>query len=116
LSDTNFVMKTNKNITTFEEFLDEKYDKKGTSSRDKFEQGFEVFKLGAVIEEIRKSQKKTQEQLAKKCSTTKTYISRIENGDSDIRLSTLLRIIHQGLEGRLKLTIEIDNKILEFDL
>jgi HTH-type transcriptional regulator / antitoxin HipB len=109
-------MKTRKNTTTFEEFLDEKYGKKGTHSRDKFEQGFEVFKLGAVIEETRKRQKMTQEQLAKKCSTTKNYISRIENGDSDIRLSTLLRIIHQGLGGRLKLTIELDNKVLEFDL
>jgi DNA-binding XRE family transcriptional regulator len=109
-------MKTKKNITTFEEFLDEKFGKNGTASRDKFEQGFEVFKLGAVIEEIRKNKKMTQEQLAKKCSTTKTYISRIENGDSDIRLSTLLRIIHQGLSGRLKLTIELDKKILEFDL
>ena len=108
--------KTKNNITTFEDFLDEKYGKKGTASRDKFEQGFEVFKLGAVIEDIRKNKKMTQNQLAIKCNTTKTYISRIENGDSDIRLSTLLRIIHQGLGGRLKLTIEIDKKVQEFDL
>jgi len=56
---------------------------------------------------MRKKQKLTQEQLAKKCGTTKTYISRIENDASDIRLSTLMRIIQEGLGGHLKLTVEI---------
>ncbi|GAI20224.1 unnamed protein product, partial [marine sediment metagenome] len=48
-----------------------------------------------------------QEQLAKKCGTTKTYISRIENDASDIRLSTLMRIIREGLGGNLKLSVDI---------
>ena len=48
----------------------------------------------------------TQKQLAEKCGTTKTYISRIENDASDIRLSTLMRIIHEGLGGRLRLSVE----------
>jgi HTH-type transcriptional regulator/antitoxin HipB len=109
-------MKTKKNITTFDEHLDLRYGTIGTPSRDKFQQGFEVFKLGVMLEEMRKSQKLTQEQLAKKCGTTKSYISRIENDASDIRLSTLIRIIHQGLGGRLKLTIEINNKISHFSL
>jgi transcriptional regulator with XRE-family HTH domain len=49
----------------------------------------------------------TQEQLAEKCGTTKTYISRIENNASDIRLSTLMRIIREGLGGNLKLNVNI---------
>ena len=49
----------------------------------------------------------TQEHLAEKCGTTKTYISRIENDASDIRLSTLTRIIREGLGGHLKLLVEI---------
>jgi HTH-type transcriptional regulator/antitoxin HipB len=109
-------MKKNKNITTFDEHLDQQYGEKGTSSRDRFEQKFEVFKFGVILEELRKKQKLTQEQLAKKCNTTKTYISRIENGSSDIRLSTLLRIVNQGLGGKLKLSIEINGKIADFDL
>ncbi len=99
-------MKKKNNIVTFEELLDKEYGKIGTPARDKFEQGFEAFKLGVILQEMRKQQKLTQEQLAKKCGTTKTYISRIENDASDIRLSTLMRIIQEGLGGHLKLTVE----------
>ena len=100
-------MKTKNNITTFEDHLDQEYGKIGTPSRDKYEQGFEAFKLGVILQEMRKHQKMTQEQLAKKCGTTKTYISRIENDASDIRLSTLMRIIREGLGGHLRLTVEL---------
>ena len=100
-------MKTKNNIMTFEDHLDREYGKIGTPSRDKYEQGFEAFKLGVILQEMRKKQKMTQEQLAKKCGTTKTYISRIENDASDIRLSTLMRIIQDGLGGHLKLTVEV---------
>jgi transcriptional regulator with XRE-family HTH domain len=58
-----------------------------------------------MIQELRKKQGLTQEQLADKCGTTKTYISRIENNASDIRLSTLMRIIREGLGGNLKLSV-----------
>jgi len=100
-------MKTKNKITTLEELLVQQYGKIGTPSRDKYEQEFEAFKLGIMLQEMRKQQKMTQEQLAKKCGTTKTYISRIENDASDIRLSTLMRIIRVGLGGHLKLTVEI---------
>jgi DNA-binding XRE family transcriptional regulator len=99
-------MKKKNNITTFEELLEKEYGKIGTPARDKYEQGFEAFKLGVILQEMRKQQKLTQEQLARKCGTTKTYISRIENDASDIRLSTLMRIIQEGLGGHLKLTVE----------
>jgi HTH-type transcriptional regulator/antitoxin HipB len=99
-------MKTKNNITTFEEFLIQEYGKIGTPKRDKYEQGFEAFKLGVMLQEMRKQQNMTQDQLAKKCGTTKTYISRIENDASDIRLSTLMRIVQEGLGGHLKLVVE----------
>ena len=99
-------MKTKNNITTFEDFLNQEYGKIGTPKRDKYEQGFEAFKLGVMLQEMRKQQNMTQDQLAKKCGTTKTYISRIENDASDIRLSTLMRIIQEGLGGHLKLVVE----------
>ena len=50
---------------------------------------------------------RTQEELANKVGTTKNYISRIENDASDIRLSTLMRIIREGLGGHLKLSLEM---------
>lgn len=99
--------KANKNLTSFEAHLDEQYGKRGTAKREKYEEGFEAFKLGVMIQELRKEQGLTQEQLADKCGTTKTYISRIENDASDIRLSTLMRIIREGLGGHLKLRVEM---------
>lgn len=47
----------------------------------------------------------TQDELAKKCGTSKSYISRIENNASDIRLSTLMRIVQMGLGGQITLTL-----------
>ena len=99
--------KANKNLTSFEEHLDKQYGKRGTVKREKYEEGFEAFKLGVMIQELRKEQGLTQEQLADKCGTTKTYISRIENDASDIRLSTLMRIIREGLGGHLRLRVEM---------
>ena len=99
-------MRTNKKLTSFEDHLDQQYGKKGSSSREKYEQGFEAFKIGVLIQEARKKKNLTQEELAKKVGTTKNYISRIENDASDIRLSTLLRIINDGLGGHLSLSFD----------
>lgn len=95
----------NRKLTSFSAHLDEQYGKKGTPEREQYEEEFEAFKLGAMIQDLRKEQGLTQEQLAEKCGTTKTYISRIENNASDIRLSTLMRIIRQGLGGNLRLNV-----------
>jgi DNA-binding XRE family transcriptional regulator len=97
----------NKNLTSFEDHLDQQYGELGTPEREKFEEGFEAFKLGVMIQELRKVRGMTQEQLAKKCGTTKTYISRIENDASDIRLSTLMRIVKLGFGRQLRLSIEM---------
>lgn len=97
----------NKNLISFEDHLDKQYGKRGSAKREKFEEGFEAFKLGVMIRELRKENGLTQEQLAKKCGTTKTYISRIENNASDIRLSTLMRIIREGFGGHLRLSLDI---------
>jgi len=99
--------KTPKKLTSFAEHLDKQYGESETTAREKYEEGFEAFKLGVMLQELRKEQGLTQEQLAEKCGTTKTYISRIENDASDIRLSTLMRIVREGLGGHLKLTVDI---------
>jgi len=99
--------KQNDNLTSWDDHLDGKYGKIGTVTRDKYEQEFETFKIGVLIQEARKKQHMTQEQLADKVGTTKNYISRIENNASDIRLSTLMRIIREGLGGHLKLSLDI---------
>jgi DNA-binding XRE family transcriptional regulator len=104
-------MKSNKKISgkkprAFREQLDMEFGKRGSKKREEYEASAESFRLGVMLEELRKAQGLTQEQLADKCGTTKTYISRIENDASDIRLSTLFRIVRDGLGGCLRLTVE----------
>lgn len=100
------MMKKQKNkLVSIDEFITDQYGEPGTEKRDAFEQGYETFKLGAMLQEMRKEQNLTQQQLADKCGTTKTYISRIENDASDIRLSTLNRIVRDGLGAHLILNV-----------
>ena len=66
------------------------------SKRDQeFAEGFEIgytdFKIGVVLRQAREAAGMTQEQVAKKLSTRKSAISRIENHADDVRLSTLRR-------------------------
>ena len=98
--------KNQKKLVSLTNHLDNYYGKRGTKKREEFEQGFETFKLGIMMKDLRKSRGLTQEQLAIKCGTTKYYISRIENNASDIRLSTLIRILHDGLGAQLRLNID----------
>ena len=100
-------MKNKKNITTLDQILDNKYGKRGADKREEWEQEFEAFRLGVLLEEARLKLGMTQEQLAEKCGTNKSYISRIENNASDIRLSTLMKIVQTGLGGHLKLTLKV---------
>jgi DNA-binding XRE family transcriptional regulator len=95
-----------KKIRSFDELLDAKYGKPGEPDRDLWEREYEAFKIGVIIHEMRKKMNLTQQQLADKCGTTKSYISRIENDASDIRLSTLMRIIRQGLGATLRMYID----------
>ncbi len=95
------------NLKTLEEFKEDHYGKRGTAKREKLEKGFEAFKLGALLREARLKKGLTQEQLAQRCGTNKAYISRIENDVKEVRISTLQKIIEQGLGGRLNLSVTL---------
>ncbi len=99
--------KTHNNLTSFADHLESQYGKRGTAKREEYEEEFESFKIGMMIQELRKEKGLTQEELAAKCGTTKTYISRIENNASDIRLSTLMRIVREGFGGHLTFSVDI---------
>lgn len=101
-------MKTKKrNITTLDEFTDKHYGKSGTPKREEFEAGYEDFKLGVLLQEARREKGLTQEELAEKVGTTKSYISKIENNVKEVRLSTLQKIVEVGLGGRVVLSIRL---------
>lgn len=101
-------MKTDKdNILTLEQFKDKHYGKLGTDKRNQLEAGYESFKIGALIHEARLEKGLTQEELANKVGTTKSYISKIENNIKEVRLSTLKKIVELGLGGQLQLSIKL---------
>ena len=79
--------------TSFDELLDAEYGERGTEARENFETEAEAFCLAECLKEQRRLAGLTQEQLAAKIGTKKSYISKIENGHADVQLSTLfLRI------------------------
>ena len=100
-------MNRTKNLTTLEEFKEKNYGKRGTKERDELEEGYESFKIGALIHDTRVEMGMTQEQLAIKVGTTKSYISKIENNIKEARISTLQKIVELGFGGHLELSIKI---------
>ncbi len=99
-------MERNKNTKTFSQHLEERYGKVGTESRLAFETKAKAFAIGELIKEERKQAKMTQEQLAEKIGAKKSFISRIENGKSDIQLSTFYKLIEFGLGRTIHLSIQ----------
>lgn len=97
-------MKDYKNIKTFDELIEFEHGKIGTEGRNKYEEGAQMFIISEMLKEARKEAKLTQEQLAEKAGTKKSYISKLENAKGNIQLSTLIRIFEQGLGRRIGLT------------
>ena len=92
------------NCSSLDELLNVEFGNVGTATRDEFDRETEAFCLAQTLKEERKRAGLTQEELADKIATKKTYISRLENGKADIQLSTLFRIF-EGLGKRVSLTI-----------
>lgn len=97
----------NSNKTNLNEFKDKHYGVKGTESREELDNGYENFKLGALLQEARIEKGMTQAELAEKAGTTKSYISKIENNVKEVRLSTLQKIVQIGLGGHIDLSIKL---------
>ena len=106
-------MKTKKqNITSLEELKDKHYGKPGSSRREELENGYEHFKIGVLLHQARLDKGMTQEELAEKVGTTKSYISKIENDIKEVRISTLQKIVHLGLGGRHRAGVRQDPRQL----
>ena len=92
-------------LSPWDSHLDKKYGKAGTAERTAFEVKAQAFIIGELIKAEREKANLTQEQMAEKTGTKKSYISRVENGRADIQLSTLYKLIEQGLNRKLELVI-----------
>ncbi len=97
-------MKDYKNIQTLDELIELEHGKIGTESRNKYKEGAQMFIISELLKSARKAAKMTQEELAEKAGTKKSYISKLENAKGNIRLSTLIRIFDQGLNRKIGLT------------
>lgn len=95
-----------KNLTSLNDFIDKEIGPRGTKKRDKFDAGYEAFKLGVMIQQARQEKGLTQEQVAELSGTNKSYISKLEKDLKDVRFSTLQRIISEGLGGHLEISIK----------
>lgn len=89
---------------TFDDLLAVEYGEDGTYERNEFEKDTQIFCLSTVLKEERLKAGLTQQQLAERIGTKKTYISRLENGKANVQLNTLFRIF-EGIGRRVTLTI-----------
>ncbi|NHE55347.1 helix-turn-helix domain-containing protein [Cyclobacterium plantarum] len=97
-------MKDYRDVKTFDELIEFEHGKIGSASRIKYEESAQMFIVSEMLKAARKAANLTQEQLAEKAGTKKSYISKLENGKGNIQLSTLIRIFEQGLNKKIGLT------------
>lgn len=89
------MMKIDKSkLTNAESVLTAKYGAPGTAPRKAFEEKAQAYYYGVILRDRRKELKMTQVELAQKVGTARSYIARIEKGETDIQLSSFLRIAH----------------------
>ncbi len=88
-------MKTNNHrISDYDAVLDAKFGAKGTASRAEAEEKAYSFYTGQIIEDARKKAKISQAELARRIGSDRSYISRVENGLTEPKVSTFFRIMN----------------------
>ena len=97
-------MKDYSKVTSFDELIEVEHGSIGTDTRNEYEEGAQMFIVSEMLKQARKAANMTQEQLAERAGTKKSYISKIENAKGNIQLSTLIRIFEKGLNKRIGLT------------
>jgi transcriptional regulator with XRE-family HTH domain len=89
-------------IQDYDAVLDARYGKEGTPERLKFEEDAYAYYTGLILRDARKDAKVSQAELARRTQTTKSYISRIENGVIIPSVAVFYRMI-----AALGMTVEI---------
>ena len=90
---------------TLDEVKDFHFGKRGTKVREEYEAEAGQYLIGVLLKEARKKKGMTQEELAQKCGTTKSYISKIENDLKEVRIGTLQKIFERGLGAHLNISV-----------
>ncbi|GHV72639.1 transcriptional regulator [Bacteroidia bacterium] len=79
-------------LPTVNAMLDEEYGKEGTPTREAFKREAYAYYTGQILEQARKDAGLTQSELAEKVGSNKSYISRVETGRTEPKVSTFYRI------------------------
>lgn len=88
-------MQTNNHqIADYDLVLDQKFGKEGTPERIQAEEDALCFYSGQILLDARKEAKVTQTELARRIHSTKSYISKVENGIIVPSVGAFYRIIH----------------------
>ena len=88
-------MQTNNHqIVDYDLVLDQKFGKEGTPERIKAEEDALSFYSGQILLDARKEAKVTQTELARRINSTKSYISKVENGAIVPSVGAFYRIIN----------------------
>ncbi|MCH4148090.1 MAG: helix-turn-helix transcriptional regulator [Prevotella sp.] len=74
------------------ELLDSKYGAPGTENRKEFDAKALAYYYSVILRDRRKELKMTQNQLAASTGMARSYIAKVERGETDIQLSSFLRI------------------------
>ena len=99
-------MQANPNLSSYSAVLARKHGAVGTPEREEFENRARTYYMGLLLQEARKEEHITQLELAKRTGTSKSYISRIENGLIDPTVSSFMKIVDAlGLHFELSRTL-----------
>lgn len=84
----------NHKISDYDIVLDAKFGKEGTPERAKAEEAAYSFYSGQILQDARREAKISQTELAQRMNTTKSYISKLENGIITPSVGVFYRIIN----------------------
>jgi HTH-type transcriptional regulator / antitoxin HipB len=95
-------------LTDFNDLKDKHYGKPGTAAREQYELGFRKEVFGLLVKRLRERKNLTQDELAMRLGMDKSYISRIENNQKQVRLDTFLKVL-KALDAKVELRVDMDD-------
>lgn len=81
-----------KGFVEAEDVLSKEVGVQGSERRNEFNAKAQAWYYGEILRDRRKSLQLTQQDLAERIGKERTYISRIEKGETDMQLSSFLQI------------------------
>lgn len=88
------VHQNNHKVADYDAVLDAKFGAEGTQDRINAEEKAYAFYTGQIIGDARKKAHISQAELARRIGSDRSYISRVESGQTEPKISTFYRIMN----------------------